>query len=68
MHKSMCTGSPGSVTLGDYLRKYYPEEMKKKLTFEEWWESKLIEDNMPFDVQHSLDVIKEAWKVAQENV
>ena len=43
-HKSGTAGQivnpiPEEMLLKDYLIRKYPEEMKKKLSFEEWWES-----------------------------
>lgn len=48
------------VTLGDYLEKKYPEEMKKKLTFDEWWHQN-NDDSLCYNCA------KHTWQAAQEN-
>lgn len=79
MHKGMCgrtesTNGPASTpfgekTLGDYLVKKYPEEMEKKLTFEEWWNTL---DHMAYRgdsaFEYYVDCAAAAWKAGQQNV
>ena len=40
---------------------------QKKLTFEEWWESKVKETGYSDPWQDSYEAAKDAWKAAQEN-
>jgi hypothetical protein len=55
-------------TLGDYLHGKYPQVMKKKLTFEEWfleWTGKTVKE------AHKRDwpvlIYKKIWDAGQEN-
>lgn len=48
------------ITLGDYLENKYPEEMKKKMTFDEWW-------NINQPTTNQYDCFMECWDAAQEN-
>jgi hypothetical protein len=51
-------------TLGDYLHGKYPQVMKKKLTFEEWWKEIEKEINPLTDPQ---SLAYTAWQAAEEN-
>lgn len=65
MHKSgrNDTQNPGaSCTLENYLVQKYPEDMKKKLTFAEWYP--INKSKIGFDYESAHIV----WKAAQEHV
>ena len=48
-------------SLGEYLEKKYPEEMKKKLSFEEWYEK------TGWGQGYDYYAAKDIWTSAQEN-
>lgn len=64
-------GGRSDKTLGDYLNRRYPEQMKKKLTFDEWGDIKEIQEDVEcIDFYyHALvwSLLEQCWKVAQEN-
>ena len=72
-HKQIGPNGPGQVvndiTLGDYLERKYPEETKKKLTFEEWW-NEVVYTGRPrrLEFNASEEAARLIWKAAQENV
>lgn len=57
------------ITLGNYLENKYPEEMKKKMTFEEWYKKRYNDiEWMSKDlaIAHYTSM-KKCWEAAQEN-
>lgn len=55
-------------TLGDYLENKYPEQVKKKLTFNEWWETQLQQyPNQQIDKNTIKQSARIIWNAAQEN-
>ena len=50
-------------SLGEYLEKKYPEEMKKKLSFEEW----LRKSSFVIPDETIYEWLQDCWKAAQEN-
>jgi len=71
-HKHVGPNGPGQIindiTLGDYLERKYPEETKKKLTFDEWWDSGRLSKDNPHKPISAEWWALEGWKAAQENV
>lgn len=61
--------APGQIkTIGQYVEGKYPEAMKKKLTFGEWWVTGVVSRDNPYRANSSVFWAYEGWLAAQENV